>query len=124
MPIDLVKFYTQFFNPFNFYKYFLQKNIDDYEEQNEDVKVRNDQGLFKYAVLMTLHEANNHYSKHSLKETPEPDEEEMEMLNNHIIDQFEDFKKEFTEDQFIATQAKKDVDFLLKYNTSEIILVK
>ena len=34
----------------------------------------------------------------------------MEMLNNHIIDQFEDLKKEFAEDHFITI----DVDFLLK----------
>ena len=48
----------------------------------------------------------------------------MEMLNNHIIDQFEDFKKEFGEDHFISIQAKKDVVFLLKNNTGKIILVK
>ena len=48
----------------------------------------------------------------------------MEMLNNHIIDQFEDFQKEFGEDHFITTQAKKDVDFLLMNNTGKIILVK
>ena len=46
------------------------------------------------------------------------------MLNNHIIDQFEDLNKEYGEDHFITTQAKKDVDFLLKNNTSEIIPVK
>ena len=73
---------------------------------------------------MTLNEANNHYSKHGIKEIFEPDEKKMEMLNNHIIDQFEDLKKEFGEDHFITTQAKKDVDFLLKNNTSGIILVK
>ena len=33
MPIDLVKFYTHFFDPFNFYEYILPKNIDVYEEQ-------------------------------------------------------------------------------------------
>ena len=33
MPIDLVKFYTHFFDTFNFYEYLLPKNIDDYEEQ-------------------------------------------------------------------------------------------
>ena len=48
----------------------------------------------------------------------------MEMLNNNIIDQFEDFKKEFGEDHFISIQAKKDVVFLLKNNTGKIILVK
>ena len=42
---------------------------------------------------MTLNEANNHYSKHGLKEIFEPDKKEMEMLNIHITDQFEDLKK-------------------------------
>ena len=54
----------------------------------------------------------------------EPDAKKMEMLNNHTIDQFKDFKKEFGEDHFITTQAKKDVDILLKNNTGKIILVK
>ena len=40
MPIDLVKFYIYFFDPHNFYESLLQKNIDDYEEQTKDVKVR------------------------------------------------------------------------------------
>ena len=100
----------------------MQKNIDEYEEQNKDVKVRDNPVLFKYAVLMTLNEANNHYSKHGLKEIFEPDEKKRQMLNNHIIDQFEDLKKEFGKDHFITTQAEKDVDFLLKNNTSEIIM--
>ena len=53
----------------------MQKNSDDYEEQNKDVKVRDNPVLFKYTVLMTLNEANNHYSKHGLKEIFEPDKE-------------------------------------------------
>ena len=32
MLINLVKFYANFLNPFNFYEYLLQKNIDDCEE--------------------------------------------------------------------------------------------
>ena len=48
----------------------------------------------------------------------------MQTLNNPIIDQFEDLKKDFGEDYFITTEAKKDVDFLLKNNTSKITLVK
>ena len=67
MPIDLVTFYTYFFDPFNFYEYLLQKNIDDYEEQNKGVNVRDNQVLFKYAVLMTLNEANMHYEKDGLR---------------------------------------------------------
>ena len=101
----------------------MQKTIDEYEEQNKDVKVRNNPILFKYAVLMTLNEANHRYSKHGLKEIFEPDKK-MQTLNNPIIDQFEDLKKDFGEDYFIATEAKKDVDFLLKNNTSKITLVK
>ena len=119
MPIDWVTFYTYFFDPFNFHEYLLQKTIDDYEEQNKGVNVRDNPVLFKYAVLMTLNKANMHYEKDGLREIFEPDEKKMEMLNDHIIDQFEDLKNEFAEDHFITTQAKKDVDFLLK-----IILVK
>ena len=59
-----------------------------------------------------------------LKKYFEPDAKKMEMLNNHTIDQFKDFKKEFGEDHFITTRAKKDVDILLKNNTGKIILVK
>ena len=81
------------FNLINFYEYLLQKNIGDYEEQNKDVKVRDNSVLFKYSVLMTLNEATNHYSKHGLKEIFEPDKKEMEMLNKHITNQFEDLKK-------------------------------
>ena len=102
----------------------MQKNIDDYEEQSRGVKVQDNPVIFKYAVLMTLNEANSHYSKHGLKEIFEPNKKKMEMLNNHIIDQFEDLKKEFGENHFITAQDKKDVDFLLKNNTSEIILEK
>ena len=68
MPINWVKCYAHFLNPFNFYEYLLQKSIDDYEEKNKDVKVRGNPVLFKYAFLMTLNEANYHYSKHDLKE--------------------------------------------------------
>ena len=73
---------------------------------------------------MTLNEASNHYSKHGIKEIFKSDEKKMEMLNNHRIDQFEDLKKELSEDHFITTQAKKDANFLLKDNTSGIIPVK
>ena len=65
--------FTYIFYPFNFYEYLLQKTIDGYEEQNKDVKVRNNPILFKYAVLMTLNEANHRYSKHGLKEIFERD---------------------------------------------------
>ena len=74
----MVKLYTHFFDPFNFSEYLLQKNIDNYEEQNKDVNVRDNTVLFKYAVPMTLNEANNHYSKHDLKEIFKPDDQKNE----------------------------------------------
>ena len=73
---------------------------------------------------MTLNEANNHYSKHGLKEIFKQNDKKIQMLNNYIIDQFEDLKKQFGEDHFITTHTKKDVDFLLTNNTSEITPVK
>ena len=57
---------------------YCKKNIDDYEEENKDVNVRGNPLLFKYAVLMTLNEANNHYSKHGLKEIFKPDDQKSE----------------------------------------------
>ena len=68
MPIDLVKLYTQFFDRHNFYEYLLQKCIYDYEEQNKDIKVRENPIYFKYITFITLKEANMHYSKYELKE--------------------------------------------------------
>ena len=73
MTIDLIKCYTHFFKSFDFYEYLSQKNIDHYEEQNDNVKVRKSRILFKYATLMSLNEANDHNSKHGLKEILEPD---------------------------------------------------
>ena len=48
----------------------------------------------------------------------------MQMLKNHITDQSEDLKTEFGKYHFITYQAKKDVDFLLNNNISEIMSVK
>ena len=45
-------------------------------------------------------------------------------LKNHITDPSEDLRQEFGEYRLITSQAKKDVDFLLKNNTTEIISVK
>ena len=73
MPIDSVKFYTYFSYPFTFYEYMLQKNIDDYEAQNDNIKVRQNPVLFKYATVITLSEANEHCSKHGLEEIFESD---------------------------------------------------
>ena len=57
MPIDLVKFYTYFFDLHNFYEHLLQKNIDDYEEKSEGVKVRENNVYFKFVTLIALNEA-------------------------------------------------------------------
>ena len=46
MPINLVEYYTHFFYSFHFCEYLLQKYIDEYEEQNKDVKARNNPILF------------------------------------------------------------------------------
>ena len=73
MPIDSVKFCTYFSYPFKFYEYLLQKNIDDYEAQNDNIKVRENSVLFKYATVITLNEANVNCSKHELEEIFELD---------------------------------------------------
>ena len=67
MPMHLVEFYTYFFDPHNFYEYLLQKNIVDYEEQNKGVKVREKNIYVIFLALITVSEANMHYSKHGIK---------------------------------------------------------
>ena len=112
MSIDLFKFYTYFFDHHTFYEYVLQKNIDDYEEQNKGVKVRENDVYFKFIILVPLTEVDMHYSKHRLG----ADEKKMEMLNNQLIDDFENLKEIYGEDIFDLIQTKKDHDFLLKHN--------
>ena len=114
--MDLAKFYTYFFDPHNFYEYLLQKNIDNYDERNKDIKVRDNPVYFKYMTLITLNEANMHYSKHGLKQIFVADEKKMEMLNNLLIDEFENLKKAYGEDSPDLIQTKKELDFLLKHN--------
>ena len=65
MPIDLVKFYTYFFDPHNFYEYLLQTNLDDYEEKN---KVRESPVYLQSTTVVTISEAKMHYRKHGLKQ--------------------------------------------------------
>ena len=116
MLMDLAKFYTYFFDPHNFYEYLLQKHIDNYDERNKDIKVRDNPVYFKYMTLITLNEANMHYSKHGLKQIFVADEKKMEMLNNLLIDEFENLKKAYGEDSPDLIQTKKELDFLLKHN--------
>ena len=40
----------------------------------------------------------------------------MEMLNNLLIDEFENLKKAYGEDSPDLIQTKKELDFLLKHN--------
>ena len=68
MPIDLVKFYTHFFDPHKFYEQLLQTNLDDYEEKNKYVHVRENHVVFKFIIVVTINEANMHYQKHGLKQ--------------------------------------------------------
>ena len=116
MLMDLAKFYTYFFDPHNFYEYLLQKHIDNYDERNKDIKVRDNPVYFKYMTLITLNEANMHYSKHGLEQIFVADEKKMEMLNNLLIDEFENLKKAYGEDSPDLIQTKKELDFLLKHN--------
>ena len=71
----------------------MQKNIDDYEEKKKKIKVRENPVYFNFITLITLNEANMHYSKHRLKEIFIADQKMMKMLNNHLIDAFETLKK-------------------------------
>ena len=71
----------------------MQKNIDDCEEKNENIKVRENPVYFNFITLITLNEDNMHYSEHRLKEIFIADQKMMKMLNNHLIDAFETLKK-------------------------------
>lgn len=51
-----------------------------------------------------------------LKEIFVADEKKMEMLNNLLIDEFENLKKAYGEDSPDLIQTKKELDFLLKHN--------
>ena len=113
---DLVKFYTHFFNPLNFYEYLLQKNIDFYEEGIKHIEIRENPALFKIAALAALNEANTQYSKHGLKEIFKPDQKKTQELNNRIIDQFEDIKEVMGEDDPFTINTKKELELLLKHN--------
>ena len=94
----------------------MQKNIDDYEEKNKDIKVRNNSAYFKFITLITVNETNMHYSKHGLKEIFVADEENIEMLNNKLIDDFETLKEIYDEDSPNLIQTKKQLDLLLQHN--------
>ena len=60
----------------------LNKSIDEFEEQYNDLNVREDTILYIYAMLLTFNEANYHYKKHKLKEILEPDEKKMRQFIN------------------------------------------
>ena len=92
MPIDLVKFCTYFSDPFNFYEYLWQKNID------KGINLRENPVYFKYMTLSALNEANMHYSKHWLKKMFGADEKKMEMINSQLTDEFENLKEIYGED--------------------------
>ena len=111
MSIDLVKLYTYFFDHHNFYECLLQENIDDYEEQNKYVKVRENNVNFKFITIVTVNEANMHYSKHRLKYIFEADERKLEMLNNQLINEFETFKEIYGEGSPDLIQTKKYFHF-------------
>ena len=112
MPIDLIKLY--FFDCQNFYEYLLQKNIDGYDEQNTDIKVRENPVYFKYITLITLNEANMHYSKHRPKEMFVTDQKRMEMLNDQLIDSFQTIQKIYDEDSPNLIQTIKELYFFVK----------
>ena len=90
-------YFTYFFDPHNFYEHLLQKNIDDYEEQNKGVKVRENNVYFKFLTIITLNEANMHYNIDGIKEIFAAEEIKMEMLNNQLIGEFENLKDVYGE---------------------------
>ena len=104
-------YFTYFFDPHNFYEYLLQKNIDDYEEQNKGVKVRESNVYFKFLTIITLNEANMHYNIDGIKEIFAAEEIKMEMLNNQLIGEFENLKDVSGEDSPDLIETKNELYF-------------
>ena len=104
-------YFTYFFDPHNFYEHLLQKNIDDYEEQNKGVKVRENNVYFKFLTIITLNEANMHYNIDGIKEIFAAEEIKMEMLNNQLIGEFENLKDVSGEDSPDLIETKNELYF-------------
>ena len=90
---------------------YCKKNIDEYEEQNKGVKVRENDVYFKSITVITLNEANMHYNIHGLKEIFVAEETKMEMLNNQLIGGFENLKDVYGEDSPDLIETKKELYF-------------
>ena len=90
---------------------YCKKNIDEYEEQNKGVKVRENDVCFKFITVITLNEANMHYNIHGLKEIFVAEETKMEMLNNQLIGGFENLKDVYGEDSPDLIETKKELYF-------------
>ena len=90
---------------------YCKKNIDEYEEQNKGVKVRENDVYFKFITVITLNEANMHYNIHGLKEIFVAEETKMEMLNNQLIGGFENLKDVYGEDSPDLIETKKELYF-------------
>ena len=104
-------YFTYFFDPHNFYEHLLQKNIDDYKEQNKGVKVRESNVYFKFLTIITLNEANMHYNIDGIKEIFAAEEIKMEMLNNQLIGEFENLKDVYGEDSPDLIETKNELYF-------------
>ena len=90
---------------------YCKKNIDEYEEQNKGVKVRENDVYFKFITVITLNEANMHYNIHGLKEIFVAEETKMEMLNNQLIGEFENLKDVYGEDSPDLIETRKELYF-------------
>ena len=90
---------------------YCKKNIDEYEEQNKGVKVRENDVYFKFITVITLNEANMHYNIHGLKEIFVAEETKMEMLNNQLIGGFENLKDVYGEDSPDLIETKNELYF-------------
>ena len=121
MSTDLVKFYAHFFDPFNFYEYLLNKSIDEFEEEYNDLIVREDTILYIYAMLLTPNETNYHYKKRELKEIFEPDEKKMREFINPAVEEYENVRKELGENQSVIREYKESIDFLVNNNAHQLM---
>ena len=106
-PSDYNSFVVRVFPPNIFHDHLLRENIKKCEEQNKNIKVRDNPFYLKLNTLLALYDENKHYRNNGLEEIPKTDQKKMQELNKQIIEQYEDFKETLGENDATFFNLKK-----------------
>ena len=68
----------------------------------------------KSTILTTINEANIQYRKYRFQEIFKPDQKHIQELNKLLIEQYQDTKDTYGENDINSINAKKELDFILK----------